>query len=308
MMRKILGILLILIMLVSVLLTGCSKKDGASANAVKWSTVVDNKITHPSNIEGFLNESYGITIGYGGEIHYSYDQGQSWPESENSSMCRFCLDIVDENLAWCGGNGNDVRVTKDGGKTWSEVTDVNLNGMHLSIDFVDDKMGWIASNKRCSVTKDGGVTWTELALPEDIKSIAAISLRTSENGYLLTNSGLLFMTADGGSTWSSKDLNLESYGVIDEKGNPGLFKKNMALADICFTDDDNGIIVFSGIVPGEGTKAFCLTTNDGGESWTSEELEPKEDFTVNKVYISSDGMYLTLGSNDSKLIVMKREN
>ena len=82
----------------------------------------------------------------------------------------------------------------------------------------------------------------------------------------------------------------------------------MALADICFTDNDNGIIVFSGIVPGEGTKAFCLTTNDGGESWTSEELEPKEDFTVNKVYISSDGMYLTLGSNDSKLIVMKREN
>ncbi len=80
------------------------------------------------------------------------------------------------------------------------------------------------------------------------------------------------------------------------------------MADICFTDEDKGVVIFSSIVPGEGTKAFCLTTNDGGENWTSEKLEPKEGFIVNRVYISSDGLYLTLGSNDGQLLVMKREN
>ena len=103
-------------------------------------------------------------------------------------------------------------------------------------------------------------------------------------------------------------MNIESYGVIDEKGKPGFYKKSVSLADICFTDEDNGIMIFSGIVPGEGTKAFCLTTNDGGESWTSEELKPKEGFIVNKVYISGDGLFLTLGSNDGQLLVMKRED
>ena len=306
--RKIFSILLISTMITASLLTGCSGSKSTSAAAAKWAIVVDSSITHPSNIEGFLNENYGLTVGFGGEIHYSNDQAKTWPEAENSSMCRYCLDIVDENLAWSGGNGYNVRVTKDGGKTWSEVSDINLSSMHLGIDFVDDKVGWIASTKKCAKTEDGAITWTELELPEDVKGIAAICLRTPEDGYLLANNGLFYTTADGGSTWKNKDLNIESYGVIDEKGKPGFYKKSVSLADICFTDEDNGIMIFSGIVPGEGTKAFCLTTNDGGESWTSEELKPKEGFIVNKVYISGDGLYLTLGSNDGQLLVMKRED
>lgn len=307
--KKVLSILLVSIMIIASLLTGCSgsKKTLASA-AAKWSMVLDTTITHPSSLEGFLNENYGISIGFGGEIHYTNDQGQTWPESKNSSRCRFCLDIIDENLAWSGGNGKNVRVTKDGGKTWSEVTDLDLKGYHFDMDFIDDKMGWIVTNKRGSVTKDGGITWTELALPEEIKGIAAIRLRTSEDGYLLTNNGLLFTTTDGGTTWSSRDLNFESFGVIDEKGNPGLFSQKVTLAEICFTDDDNGIIVFSGVVPGEGAKVFCLTTNDGGENWTSEKLELREGFAASKVYISGDGLYLTLGSSDGQILLLKREN
>ncbi|NLP15511.1 MAG: hypothetical protein GX379_00505 [Clostridiales bacterium] len=307
MIRKVLSIILVINIIAVMLLAGCSGGKRTTASAAKWSVVVDTDIKHSSNIEGFFNESYGLTVGFGGEIHYTYDGGETWPDSVNSSMCRYCLDIVDENLAWTGGNGNNVRVTKDGGRTWSEVSDAKLNSIHLDIDFVDENTGWVATNKKCAVTIDGGSTWTEMNLPEDLKSIATISLRTSEDGYILSTNGMLFITSDGGSTWSSKDIELEKYGVIDEKGKPGLYKSNVALADINFSDEDNGIIVFSGIVPGEGTKTYCLTTNDGGESWVSEELKPKEGFIANKIYISDDGNYLTLGSNDSKLIVLKRE-
>lgn len=306
--RKILSILLVCIMIVAILLTGCSGGKNTSASAAEWTIVLDSNIAHSSNIEGFLNENCGLTVGFGGEIHYSNDQGQSWPRSENSSMCRYCLDIVDEDLAWSGGNGNNVRVTKDGGKTWSEVTDINLNSIHLGIDFLDDKVGWIASRKKCASTNDGGATWTELTLPEDRGNIVAICLRTPEDGYFMTTKGILYITADGGLTWTSKDMNFESYGVIDEKGNAGLYTSNVSLADIYFSDEDNGVIIFSGIVSGEGTKTFCLTTNDGGESWTSEEFKPKDGFIANRVYFSNDGTYLTLGSNDKKLLVMKRED
>lgn len=306
--RKILSILLLSIMITAILLTGCSGGKNTVASAAEWAIVLDSNIEHVSNIEGFLNENCGLTVGFSGEIHYSNDQGQTWPEGENSSMCRFCLDIIDENLAWSGGNGNQVRVTKDGGKTWGEVTDINLDGMHLGIDFLDDKVGWITSRKKCASTNDGGLTWTELALPEERSNIAAIRLRTPEDGYFMDTKGILYITTDGGLTWTSKDMNFESYGVIDEKGNPGIYKSNLALAAICFTDENNGIVIFTGIVPGEGTKTFYLTTDDGGDSWISEEFKPKEDFDANRVYFSGDGLYLTLGSNDGQLLVMKHEN
>ena len=272
-----------------------------------WSVVKETKISHETNIEGFLNEEYGITVGYGGEIHYSSDGGQTWPESENSSMCRFCLDIVNENLAWCGGNGYNVRVSSDGGKTWSAVSDISLNGAHSNIDFVDDTTGWITSLTKCVVTKDAGVTWADLTLPEDLKGIAAICLRTPDDGYMLSHDGLFFTTSDGGATWSKQDLGIENYEIVDTKNNPGIMKNNVALADISFSDKDNGVIVFTGVKTGEGYKTWCLTTDDGGATWASELITPVEGFSPTKVFISGDGKYLTLGTYNKQVIVMKRK-
>ena len=270
-----------------------------------WTVVLDNKISHPTNIAGFLNETYGLTVGYNGEIHYTNDGGKTWPRSENSSLCRFCLDIVDENLAWSGGNGNNVRMTKDGGKTWSAVSDIKLKGGHSNIDFVDDTNGWITSLSNGAVTKDGGATWTELNLPEDVKGIAAICLRTPEDGYLLSHNGMFFITADGGKTWNKQDLGFEKYKIVDQKNKSGLYKNNFALADISFSDESNGIIVFVGPEPGNGMKTWCLTTADGGATWTSELLTPVEGFSPARVFITGDCNYITLGTNDNRVIVLK---
>lgn len=271
-----------------------------------WTTIIDTEYTHKSNMEGFFNENYGITVGYGGEIHYTNDGGQTWPQGTNSSACRFCIDIIDENLTWSGGNGAHVRVTKDGGKSWEAVTDANLGSIHSNIDFIDNTTGWISTFTKCAVTEDGGTTWTELTLPEDVKSIAAICLRTPDDGYLLSHNGLFFTTSDGGATWSKQDLKIEDYKVINSKSKPGLFKNNSAVADISFTDKDNGIIIFTGIVPGEGYKVWAITTFDGGTTWEAEQITTAEGFKPTKVFLSGDGRYLTLCSVDKRIIVMKR--
>ena len=270
-----------------------------------WSVVFNSEISHPVNIVGFLNAEFGITVGYGGEVHQTKDAGQTWPEGENSSMCLFCLDIVDENTAWAGGNSNNVRVTNDGGGTWNQVSDINLLQGHSNIAFIDDTVGWIASLLKFASTNDGGQTWTEMALPEGASSIAAISLRTAEDGYLLSHDGLLYITADGGATWSERDLGLASYGIINMQKQPGLNKINLALADISFTDENNGTVVFIGLLPGEGNRTWCLTTNDGGVSWKTQ-LLPEIDMTPAKVFLSGDGMYLTLSDLSNQTVVLKR--
>lgn len=278
--------------------------------ATDWSVVVDTKITHATNISGFLNENFGVTVGYGGEIHYTEDGGKTWPQSFNGSACRFSLDIVDENLMWCGGNGNNVRYSEDGAESFKAVSDVNLGGMHSSIDFIDDTTGWIAASKKMAATKDGGDTWTELTYPAEVKGIAALQLRTPEEGYLLSNNGLFYITKDGGASWSLlQDLNFAQYGIVaDVKGTIGLAKINQSQADISFTDENNGIIVFTGTIPGEGNLTVFLTTTDGGETWDVERFEPIEGFAPAKVFLSGDGKYLTLGTSDNHTMVFKHND
>ena len=286
--------------------SGDAQMDVASTES-NWKVIMESQMFQDSNFEGFLNENFGISVGYAGAVSYTEDCAKTWTEGENSSMCRFCLDIVDENLAWCGGNGNNVRVTKDGGKTWSAVSDAVLSSTHSNIDFLDDTTGWISSGKVCMTTCDGGTTWTELDLPEEIGNIGALAIRTDSNGYILSNSGLLFVTSDGGATWEQKDTGMADLGIKNEKGEPGLYKYKTTTADMNFYDEKNGTIVFSGLVPGEGTKLWSMVTQDGGDSWTTEEIPVKEGFNINKVYLSGDGKYLTIGSITKEVMLLTQK-
>ncbi len=105
-----------------------------------WQILREVEVRHPTIVAGFLNDKFGLTGGPDGEVHYTTDGGQSWPQAENKSGCRFGLDIVDENLAWMVGNFGHVRVSTDGGKTWQAVT--NLRPESRFISFVDAQTGW----------------------------------------------------------------------------------------------------------------------------------------------------------------------
>lgn len=273
-----------------------------------WEMVRDMQITHPTNVVTFITDDYGITGGMSGEFHYTVDGGQSWPEGENISACRYSLDALDENLTWSGGAGGHVRVTRDGGKTWEAVRDVNIGGTHTHISFIDDNTGWISVNKKFAITCDGGQTWTETDMPEGISSIAGIFLRTANEGYILSHDGQLCMTRDGGQTWTKQDLGLDRFKITDIKGKAGHLNVNvLPNADVSFADENNGIIVFIGMVPGESFKTFVLTTSDGGKTWADEALVFEDGYTPSSLTLSRDGKYLTLCDNDKRVMVMKQK-
>lgn len=322
-MKRIISFAVTAAIMLAFVLTGCSQPAAqnsaaggeASASAEEevpdacgpvWAEVLNFKIAHATNYCGFLNEKLGITVGYAGEAHYTADKAATWPRAENVSMCLFGLDYINENLVWASGNGNNVRMSTDGGKAWKEKTSASLGSILSYVDFIDDKNGWVANLEKLAATSDGAMTWTEVALPKNAESIAAICLRTPQCGYLMTHSGLLFTTADGGATWSEKDLNLKDYKVADLNGNTGLNKKTIAMADISFADENNGTIVFAGMVPGEGFITVCLTTKDGGAAWVSSPV-PDVGFTAKKVFLTSDGQWLTLGDDGNKTAVLKRQ-
>ena len=91
----------------------------------------------------------------------------------------------------------NLSVSTDGGKTWKAIAD-KAGGMGCILTFADAKTGWLGFGNKFEMTTDGGASWKELALPEGVSKVAAVSLRTTTDGYLVDEDGILHITQDGG--------------------------------------------------------------------------------------------------------------
>jgi photosystem II stability/assembly factor-like uncharacterized protein len=246
-------------------------------------------ISFAATVVGFFDESLGYTAGYAGEVHYTTDGGETWPEGENASMCRFGMDILDAQTAWTIGNGGNVRVTHDGGRTWTPLADVPT-GLSQFISMADETAGWAASATRLAATGDGGETWTEIAPPPGIQSIAALSLRTPDEGYLLDQRGMLFVTHDGGKEWRAKGLGLDE---------PISAPPRLPMGAVRFTDSDHGVVVVA--LADSGATMIALRTGDGGDTWTREALPEK----TGVLFLARDASLLTVFSMDNHITLLR---
>jgi len=261
-----------------------------------WQVVFQGRVEQRTTIAGFLDETFGITVGSAGEVHYTIDGGKTWPQAENSSLCRFGLEIVDEQLAWHCGNGGHVRVSTDGGRTWRTVADYGPNEPNHCrfLSFLGAETGWAATPYQLGATADGGVSWADVALPEGIQDIAAIALRTSTDGYLLDVAGNLFATEDGGESWSPLAL-----GLIPE-GKELLLGSSAPAAAMRFPDADRGLVALS-LKGKEGAEIVTARTADGGQTWEYEGALA----TFGAPYLTRDGTMLTIVGLSNRITVLR---
>ncbi|MGB5930214.1 MAG: hypothetical protein WBH03_18670, partial [Cyclobacteriaceae bacterium] len=135
----------------------------------------------------------------------------------NTTIFTISESPLDKNLLWVGTDDGNVQVSKDGGKNWSDVTSI-ISGVpakawvssvfasphdkgtaFVTIDAhrQDDKKPYVYK------TTDYGNSWTSL-VDENIEWYAHDIIQDTENENLLflgTERGL-FLSVDGGSTWS----------------------------------------------------------------------------------------------------------
>lgn len=153
------------------------------------------------------------------------------------------------------------------------------------LSFVDDKAGWVRTRQGIQATTDGGATLTEVTLPEGVKDIVGISLRTPTDGYLLDTAGILYVTQDGGQSWSPRSLglDLETHTILPTE--------NSAAAAIRFADADHGMAALN-LAGGGQIRVLILRTADGGQTWEQEGVPAPRFGAV--LYLSHDGQFLTL--------------
>jgi photosystem II stability/assembly factor-like uncharacterized protein len=249
----------------------------------QWAVIAESRLDHKASFAAFVDTEFGITgtaINVFPYVYYSTNGGQSWTRSETATGALMGMDITDVQSIWQCGFGN-FNTSKDGAQTWQPFTSPLSEDCRL-LTFVDDKIGWAASVDKLAGTDDGGESWETISLPVTVRKIAAISLRTATDGYILDFDYTLYSTSDGGDSWSASMLEIEDSDLA-------LMDLTLPSAAVRFVDDQNGLIILN--LAGGGKSDLCvLNTNDGGQTWERESLPAG----LGIVFLSHDARFLTV--------------
>ena len=134
----------------------------------------------------------------------------------------------DINTIWAGTDDGLIHVTKDGGKTWSNVTPPSVTSWSkvslMDASHTDVNTAYAAVNRiRCDdmkphiyKTKDGGKTWKEIVngLPND--PINVVKEDPVRKGLLFAGSErAVYVSFDDGENWQSLRLNMPATSIRD---------------------------------------------------------------------------------------------
>ena len=134
----------------------------------------------------------------------------------------------DINTIWCGTDDGLIQVTRDGGKTWKNVTPPSISSWSkvslMEASHFDVNTAYAAVNRirlddmnpHIYKTSDGGATWKEIVsgLPAD--PINAIREDPSRKGLLFAGSERqVNVSFDDGNHWQSLRLNMPATSIRD---------------------------------------------------------------------------------------------
>lgn len=135
---------------------------------------------------------------------------------------------LDSNLIWVGTDDGLIQVTRDGGKSWSNVTPPAITSWSkvsiMEASHFDPNTAYAAVNRlRCDDlrphiyrTRDGGKTWQEIVtgLPND--PINAVKEDPLKRGLLFAGSErMVSVSFDDGEHWQALRLNMPCTSIRD---------------------------------------------------------------------------------------------
>jgi photosystem II stability/assembly factor-like uncharacterized protein len=255
--------------------------------------------------------------GVGGKAHFSDDgnflSGSSyieipidtnWQRNTNSQYPYIynSIEFPDNqaNIGYASGqsltyNGNGIILkTVNGGDSWQAIwTDTNNLGLE-TMSFPTLYTGYVGGwNDYFAKTNDGGSTWSALtpAGTNDVFYYTATEFKDYDNGvvtaHLMGGSPAVYITADGGSTWTTgsglagfptkiKYVGGDTYFLTDEGGHIQKSTDNGLTWTTVFTAPGGGFLTglnfydsMTGYALGEDDMfPGVYKTTDGGTTWS----------------------------------------
>ena len=164
---------------------------------------------------------------------------------------------LDENIIWVGTDDGNVQVTKNGGKSWSEIGQ-NISGLpkntwcyHIEASVHDKGVAYAVfdghtgndKNPYTYKTSDYGETWTSI-ISEDVAGFTRSIQEDFVNPDLLflgTETGL-YITINGGQNWSKFTNNMPSTAVHH-------LEMHAKTNDIVMATHGRGVIILDDVSP-----------------------------------------------------------
>lgn len=169
----------------------------------------------------------------------------------------FVLLLLSLALAGCGApalpSGPDAPTLPPSPDTPAPIPSINLPLVESPnlwfFYFVDESFGWGTTETKVVRTDDGGVTWYDATPPGlDFVGYSSNAFLDAATAWILNDSGVLYRTTDGGSSWTSS-LAPFSY------------------AGLQFLDASNGFAM-ADLGAGAGSQGVAIyKTTDGGATW-----------------------------------------
>jgi len=163
----------------------------------------------------------------GGPIEYDISGAESY-----GTILTITLAPTDSNVTWVGTDDGLVQVTRDGGKTWSNVAgrfpgvkDLEGRAYQIGVSPFDPGAAYVAidrhqlDDRRPYVykTTDYGKTWTDIGkgLPQDVPA-RVVRENPNLRGFLVlgTDAGLWY-SRDGGAGWKPLKADFPTVPVYD---------------------------------------------------------------------------------------------
>jgi len=168
----------------------------------------------------FADKRRGWVVGTNGLILATEDGGRHWrtqrPGAEENLWLSDVVCIDTEHI-WAVGSDAELRgvivSSSDGGAHWTRRP-VGPGGL-LSVSFADASRGCVGdTDGRLFTTADGGATWTKHRIRYKYKDgsgsypvdevISAVSMTDASHITVVTGGGLVYVSADGGATWTER--------------------------------------------------------------------------------------------------------
>ena len=132
------------------------------------------------------------------------------------------------NTLWAGTDDGLIHITRDGGKTWKNITPTEISSWSkislIDASRYDDNTAYVAVNRiRCDdqapyiyKTTDGGTTWKKIVTGLPNEPINAVREDAVRKGLLFAGSeNAVYVSFDAGEHWQSLQLNMPATSIRD---------------------------------------------------------------------------------------------
>ena len=202
------------------------------------------------------------------KLQYFYDKDQSALDIRDLA-CPSRQRCIAAGVIFEKGHAKGAAVvTSDGGEHWSQV---ELKERPSSLFFLNESLGWMATDGGIWRTEESGLSWTKL---HKLESIEALYFLDPLHGYAAGYPKAVYQTDDGGKSWNK----------VVAADQPATAKEQTVYDSIIFDGLHGYIFGYSGkpraerapnwldparavLRPQTPRTTITLETRDGGKTW-----------------------------------------